>query len=252
MHPAYDKYAELPSIINKWDNRLKLAAFFILAVSFAIASHVYSLILVFAVTVLIAVFSKLGIIVILKKLKAPLVFFVFILIILPFYPTGDPIFTGVYFSIYEGGLFKAIKIILRASCIIVIISIMLESSSFDSFIRALRSLRFPDFFSSLLLFTHRYIYLYRYRIRKMRVALKLRGYKNKTGKHSFKTIAGITAHVVIQSYEQSERVAQAMCLRGFNGHIIIHKENRVHLKDVCKFLLFILFSGIIIVAGVIF
>src|SRR5206468_8914038 len=52
---------------------------------------------------------------------------------------------------------------------------------------------------------------------RLRIALRSRGYRNRAGLHSYRTIGQVAGTMLVRGHERSERVGQAMRCRGFDG-----------------------------------
>ena len=70
----------------------------------------------------------------------------------------------------------------------------------------------------------------------MRVALRVRGYRNRPTLHSYRTIGHVTGTLLVRGYEQAERVEQAMRCRGYDGTFRTLHDFRTRPVDVFVFL----------------
>jgi len=93
---------------------------------------------------------------------------------------------------------------------------------------------------NIILFTYRYFFVFFEDLRKMRVALTLRGFRNRNGLSSLRSSASLAGSILVRSYEQTERIYRAMLLRGYNGSIIAHRKFNPSVSD--------LFLSVIIIA----
>ncbi len=51
----------------------------------------------------------------------------------------------------------------------------------------------------------------------MRIALRVRGYRNRANRHSYRTAGHVAGTLLVRGCERAERVGQAMRCRGFDG-----------------------------------
>ena len=82
--------------------------------------------------------------------------------------------------------------------------------------RAMR-LRVPGFLVQLAALVHRYIHLLIADLAALRVALRVRGYRNRPSMHSYRTIGHVAGILLVRGVERADRVSQAMRCRGFDG-----------------------------------
>ena len=73
----------------------------------------------------------------------------------------------------------------------------------------------------------------------LRNAAKLRGFSLARGLRNIETVAGMAVNLLVRSFEQNERVYQAMQLRGFTGGFHTMTELKMGILDVCKSVLMI-------------
>ena len=70
---------------------------------------------------------------------------------------------------------------------------------------------------------------------RLRVALRVRGYRNRATRHSYRTIGHVAGTLLVRSHERGERVSQAMRCRGFDGGFRSLTTFRTAPKDVIFF-----------------
>ncbi len=69
----------------------------------------------------------------------------------------------------------------------------------------------------------------------MRIALRLRGYRNRANLHSYRTIGAVTGALLVRGWERGERVGQAMRCRGFDGRFRSLSDFHTTVADVLAF-----------------
>lgn len=250
MHIDFDKYAYLKSPIHKWDIRFKITSLAILIISFSFIHNSLILVLSLPFVLSLILFSKLPFNFVLKTLKGPLLFFGIILIFLPLTASGNKVYLIGNIRIYHTSLALAVTIILRGFLIIVCFIIMFSTAKFEDTVRALHNLKIPKKLVSIILFTYRYIFLYKNKLRDMNHVLTVRGFQKKLNFRSFKILAGVIVNLLIQSFEQTERVYQAMILRGYDSNIVKKPSFNYTKYDILKTCFFIFISVIIIILEV--
>src|SRR6185295_11254426 len=82
------------------------------------------------------------------------------------------------------------------------------------------------------LLSYRYIFVLAGELARLRVALRVRGYRNRPNLHCYRTAGHVTGTLLVRGYEQSERVQQAMRCRGFDGRFRTLTEFQTSPVDV--------------------
>jgi cobalt/nickel transport system permease protein len=93
----------------------------------------------------------------------------------------------------------------------------------------------PGLLIQLTLLTHRYVFLLMEEFGRLRTALRVRGFRNRADLHSYRTIGQVAGTLLVRSHERSERVAQAMLCRGFDGEFRSLHNFRTTWVDVLAF-----------------
>src|SRR5207249_6912261 len=104
-------------------------------------------------------------------------------------------------------------------------------------LKAAHCLRVPGLLVQLFLLTYRYLFLLGEELARLRVALRVRGYRNRPTRHSYRTIGHIAGSLLVRSHERGERVAQAMRCRGYDGMHRSLTDFQTRGADVAFFLL---------------
>ena len=104
-------------------------------------------------------------------------------------------------------------------------------------------MRAPGKLIDMVLFTYRYIFVYLEDLRKMRVSLQTRGFKNRSSIRSFKNHANVIGSLLVRSFEQTERIYSAMILRGFSEKKRMVKIFKLRLSDLIKVILLLLWGA---------
>ena len=144
-------------------------------------------------------------------------FIAFLLVMLPFTTQGDAMFHLFGFPASYQGLHKAIVILFKANAIVMATLSLLGTLEAVTLGHALARLRVPDSLVHLLLFTVRYIEVLHAEYRRLRTAMKCRGFSPSNSWHTYRSIGYLVGMMLIRSFERSERILQAMKCRGFQG-----------------------------------
>ena len=239
MHIDIDEKAQLQSILHRMDIRLKIVSILIsaLIISSCRTAGAAASSVLFAV--MLTLISGIPLKYYIKKTYVPLVFLIPLFLFLPLSSGGEKLYSHEFLSLYKEGLLLSVIISLKVIAIIILINIMLSTASLRDMTAALRSLKVPDKMLNIILFTYRYFFVFFEDLRKMRVALTLRGSGNRSSLKSLRTSANLAGSILVRSYEQTERIYRAMLLRGYNGRILSDITFSAGVFDVILFLIII-------------
>ena len=71
----------------------------------------------------------------------------------------------------------------------------------------------------------------------MRTGLRVRGYRVRANRHSYRTTGHLAGTMLVRGYERAERVGQAMRCRGFDGKFRSLERFQTRPADIAFFLL---------------
>ena len=251
MHIDIDRFSSLKSPIHNWDPRCKIVSLMILifcismvkSIEIALFGSVFSYIIVHV--------SKIPDKYILKRITVPLLFLLPLFLFLPVSSGGRILIDLNIIRIYSNGVYLSFLIITKALSIIILFIIMLGTSTFNQTAMALKSLKLPSKLVNMLLFTYRYIFVYLEDLRKMRIALTQRGYRSRNSVKSLRSTGNLIGTLLIRSFEQTDRIYNAMILRGFTNQIPHQNEFKLLKSDILKSI-FILLVAIFLVIWEVF
>ncbi|WP_116131948.1 cobalt ECF transporter T component CbiQ [Tropicimonas sp. IMCC34043] len=168
----------------------------------------------------------------LRRMAAMDSFILFILVLLPFTVPGEPIFTIWGFQASHEGLAQAVRIALTANAAILALMALVGTMEPVTLGHALHRLRVPATLVHLLMFTVRYIDVLREEYLRLRQAMKARGFRPATDRHTYRSIGFLLGMMLVRAMERSERILGAMKCRGFTGQIPLVAEMRVGAADI--------------------
>jgi cobalt/nickel transport system permease protein len=109
-------------------------------------------------------------------------------------------------------------IVCRFTSIITLGIVLFGTAPMLHTIRAMRSLGLPPILADMLLFFWRYLHDIAGNLARMQTAMRLRGFRaSRISRHTLTMLAALIGTLLIRSYEQSERIYQAMRLRGYGA-----------------------------------
>jgi len=121
--------------------------------------------------------------------------------------------------------------------------VLLASAPLEDTLKAAHALRVPGLLVQLAVLTYRYVFVLAGELARLRVALRVRGYRNRANRHSYRTIGHVAGALLVRGYERAERVGQAMRCRGFTGRFHSLAEFRTTATDVAAFALVVGCAG---------
>ncbi len=151
-----------------------------------------------------------------NRMRFPGIFLLFMAMVLPFW-SGEVILWQIGpLALRQEGLFALLIIISKFLSIFAVVIVLFATTPFSKVTDALRFFRIPWLLTDLLSFSYRYVYQLTADLQKMRTAARLRGFQSNKAS-AIKPLANITGTMLVRSQEQSERVIQAMTLRGYGN-----------------------------------
>ncbi len=170
-------------------------------------------------------------------------FMLFVLLFLPFTVPGEGVFSLNGVTASCEGLLHAAGILLRSNAVMLMVLALLGSMEPMKLGHAMARLRLPAKFVHLFLFTVRYIEVLSREYRRLRTAMKARGFRMRCNPHTWRSIGYLFGMLLVRSIERAERILAAMRCRGFQGRF--HSLAEVKTMDWRDYA----FAGLSVVAG---
>jgi cobalt/nickel transport system permease protein len=104
-------------------------------------------------------------------------------------------------------------------------------------LKAAESVFVPGLLLRIGLLTYRYLFVFSRELRRMGVAMQVRGFRAGPNRHTYRTTAHMAGTLLVRGYERAERVGQAMRCRGFEGRFHSLTRLRTRVVDVALFAL---------------
>jgi cobalt/nickel transport system permease protein len=213
----FDSYADLSSPVHAWEPRFKLPTGFLLILVCASLDKPPALAVAALGALVLIGLARLPLLFVLRLLKAPLVLLALMMPLLVLTAGGPMLWSWGFLHLYKNGLSLAARILAKSLTVILLFVGFFGTVRLNTTLQTLEQLKVPSALLAILLFTYRYIHLYLEDLRKLLTAARQRGYNLQRSVGHIGTSAGILVTLLLRSYEQSERVAAAMRLRGFDG-----------------------------------
>ena len=228
METTHSHHLEIHSnsLLSQLKPEIKIVSTFMIVLSIAFLSLESTVsIMVQTLIVLIMInLSKIKVSTYFKRLSIDIPFVLFALF-LPFLSKGDNTVMFELFSlrIYETGFYEMISILIKITLCVSLAIVLTATTSNIEIIYGLQKLKISPLLISILSFAIRYIDVFIDEFKRVKVAMKSRGYDQK-GLKGLKPIAYASGALLIRGYERGERVYNSMISRGFNGSIELKKS----------------------------
>lgn len=168
----------------------------------------------------------------LKRMAMMDSFIIFMIVMLPFTTPGDPMLSLWGLTASWDGLWRALEICLTANAVILAVMTLVGTMEPVTMGHALFALRTPEKLVHLMMFTIRYIDVLREEYQRLRISMKLRGFRPGTNWHSYRSFGYLVGMMLVRAIERSERILAAMKCRGFTGRITLLEEFRLTRADL--------------------
>jgi cobalt/nickel transport system permease protein len=206
------------SPLGRFDPRWKLAALVLAASAVIFLQGLSAASLALLGAAFLAVFARLPWRWCLARLGLVLLVLAPFLILMPFVHDDPEPFARVgrlAFSL--GGLTAAAVLACKTVTLVLLMLVLLATAPLPATLQAAQALHVPNLLVQLALLTYRYVFVLAGELGRLRVALRVRGYRNRANLHCYRTVGHVAGTLLVRGYEQAERVQQAMRARGFAG-----------------------------------
>ena len=238
MTLAFSLPPPTPSCLSRLDPRWKLAALLIVAAVVASLHTLPAAVTAFVVSLLLALLARLPPRWFLERLAALALFLALFTLPLPLLLPGEGAgWRYGPFHVSWHGVEVALLLVAKAIALVTVMLIAQATAPLETTLKAAHALRIPGLLVQLGLLAYRYVFVLADELRRLRIALRVRGYRNRVHRHSYRTAGHVAGTLLVRGYERAERVGQAMRCRGFDGQFRSLKEFSTHPADVLAFFL---------------
>jgi len=230
MH--FDIFSQGNSVFHSLDPRIKILAFIPLIFVVALLQDIWAATCYLILAILFIFIARINLKAISSRLAALNVFIVLLWLTLPFSIPGQAVFTFKDLSFSVEGALYTLVITLKANAILLYTIAIIGSTDVFSLAHALFHLRFPRKLVYLFVFLYRYISVLHAEYDRLRNTVKARSFYPGTNMNTLKTYAYMVGMLFVNSYERSQRIYQALTLRGFRGDFPMLRHFHLHKEDI--------------------
>jgi cobalt/nickel transport system permease protein len=158
----------------------------------------------------------------------------------------------LFLSLFAGPLallgrpVEAAVIVLKGLSLSLLSAVLLVSAPVEHTAQAARALGVPALFVHLLTLTYRYTFLLADELQRLRLALRLRGFRNRADWRSYEVVAAATGTLLVRGADRAERVAAAMRCRGFDGQFAHLPQGRTGAAEILTFAVSLLLAALLV------
>jgi cobalt/nickel transport system permease protein len=236
------------SPVSRWDPRWKLASLSLSGIMVALIVQPITAGLAAMLCLALAFVARLPLRVMKNRLGLIFLAVLPMLVVLPLTTNRQGSgWTLGWLFVSEAGLTVAVTIALRALAIGTLALVVLRTNPFAETLAAAHALRWPSLGIQIAQLAYRYAFLLFEEARRLRIALRTRGFRAAASAHSYRTSGQAVGTLLIRGFDRAERVADAMRCRGFDGRFHSLNVWQTRPADVLGFLLVVaLAAGVLI------
>jgi cobalt/nickel transport system permease protein len=152
---------------------------------------------------------------------------------------GERLWEWRFLHVTEAGLVVAAVLAMKTVALVTLALTLLASGPLPIILAAATRLGVPRLLVHLTILTYRYAFLLLEELGRLRVALRVRGFRNAMTGHAYRTVGQVTGTLLVRGSDRAEGVAQAMRCRGFDGRFRSLAVFRTAPGDVFMFVLIV-------------
>ncbi len=222
-----------PSPLGRLDPRWRLLLILLTAVSISLFHSLLTLLLALGFTLVLLVLARMPWKWYLTRVGALALALALFVLPLPFWlRDSGPAWSLGPVTLSRHGTMVALALAAKAIGIVSLALILLVSGPLDANLKAARALGMPGLLVQISLLTYRYLFLLGDELARLRIALRVRGFRNRADRHSYRTIGHVAGTLLVRGAERADRVSQAMRCRGFDGRFRSLVDFRTTAVDV--------------------
>jgi cobalt/nickel transport system permease protein len=166
------------------------------------------------------------------------------LLVVPFtVDRGERLWEWRFLHVTDAGLEVAAALAMKTVALVTLALTLLASAPLHVTLAAAGRFGVPRLLVHLTMLTYRYVFLLLDELNRLRIALRVRGFRNAMTGHAYRTIGQVTGTLIVRGADRADGVAQAMRCRGFDGCFRTLATFRTRPADVLVFVLVVGVAG---------
>jgi len=219
------------ALFEEWDATLKIPCLFALIMSMTFVNTPLLILLLPVTAILLYLSSGLSLDILVSAFKAPILILLFVSVFLILF-SGEEILAEIGpVHIRSEGTVLALLTFVRVLSVISVGVVMIRTTPLSGISTKLKSLMLPHVLVDIGIMTGRYISVIGDDYRRMKIARRLRGYSSRVSlKRKLTLSVQSSATLLIHGFQQSERVFNAMRLRGYGTVSSVSKSGSARIE----------------------
>lgn len=253
MTPGFRHRLVPPSPLARWDARWKLAAVLLAAAAVAALRQPLPSAAALAAGLVLLRVGKLGGAWARVRLAAFALAALPFLLVLPFTLDGPGWDFGPV-RVSERGVLVGVGVVCRGVAIGALALVLVGTAPVHHTLAAAHRLKVPGLLVLVTLLAYRYAFLLADELRRLRVALRVRGFRARADRHGYRTAGHVVGAVLVRGADRADRVGEAMRARGFDGRFHTLTAFCTTVWDVVGFMVLVTVMGLLLTweSGLIF
>jgi cobalt/nickel transport system permease protein len=240
MSPAPEHLAPSDSLLARRDARWRLAAFGLAVIGVALLRHPGPAAAALGLAGLLAWIGRVPGRWYRTRAGLLLLALVPFLVVVPFtVDRGERLWEWRFLHVTDAGLAVAATLAMKTVALVTLALTLLAAAPLHLTLAAAGRLGVPRLLVHLTLLTYRYVFLLLDELNRLRMALRVRGFRNAMTGHAYRTVGQVTGTLLVRGSERAEGVAQAMRCRGFAGRFRTLHTFRTAPADVLMVVLIV-------------
>lgn len=223
-----------------------MPALFLLMMSMALIRDQHLILLLPCIAAILFIASGIPLSLLLSRFRAPFVFLLFVSAFLILFSEGETLVRFGPVVLKSQGVMLAMNTCVRVLSVITIGIIMIRTTPLSGLSAKLKRMLIPHIIVDIGIMTGRYIMVIGEDYTKMKTARKLRGHvPGKSLVRRFGVIVPTAATLLIKGFQQSERVFNAMRMRGYgSGYTGEDRSSALERPSISSFMMFVVIVAV--------
>jgi cobalt/nickel transport system permease protein len=133
------------------------------------------------------------------------------------------------------GAVVGLLLAIRALTVVNLALTLVATTPADDMLKAARGLGIPALLVQVGQMTYRYLFVLADELHRLRVAVRVRGFRNRASRHAYRTAGRVAGTLLVRGHERAERIQHAMLCRGFDGRFRSLTAYHTRAADVALF-----------------